>query len=469
MSISKKTGSSLRGILILIVSLGLSLHSAAQNDGARTLFADNKAAILQIRIIDLTSGSKSAIGSGFVVNNSGLIATNYHVVQMAASEPDQYRIEYLSADGATNSLSLVDVDVINDLALVKADTEMLSVLPLAADEPPIGVPVYALGNPLDLGLTVVPGTYNGINRTGYHPRVHFTGSLNPGMSGGPTLNTAGQVVGINVSTAGNQISFLVPVTALAHLIAEYTERAAGVADIKQRIGQQLLADQDKKFAQLLALEWPTLALGDAVVADELSPFLKCWGGSNSSSPKAQFLSADRTCRSEDNIYLNAKFNSGVIEHQFFWLQANKLNSLQFYAYYERMLSDFAPGNRGTEKDLGGWECVSQFVAAEGSQFLAAEGSIFPAAEGSQFLADEGSQFIDAGSAADSAIKDSRTTKVVFCSRAYKDYPGLYDILFLQGTVDDSRAAFVSHFTLAGVSQKNAKAYARKFMGVSKWP
>lgn len=68
----------------------------AQNVIARDLFADYKSAVLQIRIIDLTSGSKSAIGSGFPINESGLIATNYHVIQLAASEPQQYRIEYLT-------------------------------------------------------------------------------------------------------------------------------------------------------------------------------------------------------------------------------------------------------------------------------------------------------------------------------------------------------------------------------------
>ena len=106
--------------------------SFAQSDSARALFADNKAGILQIRIIDITSGSKSAIGSGFVVNETGLIATNYHVVQMAASKPEQYRIEYLSASGTANSLTLVDVDVINDLALVQAIGQITPVLPLAA-------------------------------------------------------------------------------------------------------------------------------------------------------------------------------------------------------------------------------------------------------------------------------------------------------------------------------------------------
>ena len=405
----------------------------AQSDSAQALFADNKSGILQIRIIDITSGSKSAIGSGFVVKDTGLIATNFHVVQMAASKPEQYRIEYLTASGVANSLTLVDVDVINDLALVQAAGQITPVLPLAAAEPPIGVPVYALGNPLDLGMTVVPGTYNGINQTSYHPRVHFTGSLNSGMSGGPTLNQAGEVVGINVSTAGNQVSFLVPVTALQNLISEHQLRGQGVENIRQRIGQQLIADQQKKFAQLLALDWPTIALGEALVVNELSPFFRCWGGSNSSSDKAQLLNADRTCRSEDNIYLNAKFNSGVIEHQFFWLEADKLNQLQFYAYYQRLFSDFAPGNKAREKDVGDYQCDSEFVAMKN---------------------------VDA--------QPERKTKAVFCARAYKDYPQLYDVLFLQGTVDDSRAAFISHFTLAGVSRENAKAYARKFMEVAQW-
>ena len=116
--------------------------------------------------------------------------------------------------------------MVNDLALVRAtDLAADDDCRLALAEPPIGVPVFALGNPLDLGLTVVPGTYNGINLTSYHPRVHFTGSLNSGMSGGPTLSESGQVIGINVSTAGNQVSFLVPVAALHKLIAEYQGRA----------------------------------------------------------------------------------------------------------------------------------------------------------------------------------------------------------------------------------------------------
>ena len=428
--IDKTTGRTVTFLLGLL--LCWHSNSFSQNENARTLFAENKAAILQIRVIDVTSGSKSTIGSGFVVNAEGLIATNYHVIQQAASKPEQYRIEYLTAADKTGDLQLLDVDVINDLALVSASDLGAQPLSLAVTEPPIGVPVFALGNPLDLGLTVVPGTYNGINHTSYHPRVHFTGSLNSGMSGGPTLSEAGQVIGINVSTAGNQVSFLVPVDALHKLIAEYQSRAAAVGDMTQRIGQQLIDDQQEKFSRMLALDWTTMPLGQAQVIDELKPFVKCWGGSNSSSEKAQFLSADRTCRSEDSIYLHGNFNSGIIEYQFFWLEADKLNAPQFYAYYQRLFTDFVPGNKADEKDVGDFNCDDQFVSA-------------------------------------GSIENQRKTKAVFCVRAYKDYPQLYDVLFLQGTVDDSRAAFLSHFTLAGVSQKNAQAFARKFMGVAKWP
>ena len=436
MTIDKTLGRSVKILLGLLLCWHISGFS--QNENARTLFAGNKTTILQIRVIDVTSGSKTAIGSGFVVNSQGLIATNYHVVQLAASKPEQYRIEYLTADDQAGDLQLVDVDVINDLALVSAQDLKAQPLSLAVSEPPIGVAVFALGNPLDLGLTVVPGTYNGINQTSYHPRVHFTGSLNSGMSGGPTLSEAGQVIGINVSTAGNQVSFLVPVTALHQLIAEYQDRPAALEDMTQRIGQQLFDDQEEKFNRMLALDWPTMPLGQAQVIDELKPFVKCWGGSNSSSEKAQFLSADRTCRSEDNIYLRGKFNSGIIEYQFFWLEADKLNALQFYAYYQRLFDDFVPGNNAEERDVGDFNCDDQFVI--GGDALKSNAT----------------------------DKAERKTKAVFCVRAYKDYPQLYDVLFLQATADDSRSAFLSHFTLAGVSQKNAKAFTRKFMGVATW-
>ena len=415
--------------LYCISTLLISVGSHGESETARNLFADYRSAILQIRIIDLSSGSKSAIGSGFPIDSGGLIATNYHVIEMAASEPQQYRIEYLTDSNQTGPLTLVDVDVVNDLALVKAELLVAEPLQLAATEPEAGVPVYALGNPLDLGLTVVPGTYNGINKSSYYPRVHFTGSLNSGMSGGPTLNEQGQVVGINVATAGNQVSFLVPSGRLQQLAADYRTRGRAIDDISQHIGSQLIADQQQKFSRLLAADWPLIELGEARVLEELPPFVKCWGGSTNASTKAQFLNAARSCRSEDNIYLNAGFETGILEYQFFWLETDQLNSWQFYTAYEQLFADFVPGNRAGEEDVTEFHCDNSFVTSA----------------------------------------TGRQNKVVFCTRAYKDYPGLYDSLLLQGSVDSSSKAFISHFTLAGLSRENSLAFARKFMEIPQWP
>ena len=423
--------SSLRRLPLLLCWVTLLVNTSiavADAQIARQLFAENRSAILQIRLIDLTSGSKSAIGSGFAIDHTGLIATNYHVIQLAASEPDQYRIEYLTETNQTGALTLVDVDVINDLALVKAQQMVSQPIALATIEPKAGVAVFALGNPLDLGLTVVPGTYNGINTSSYYPRVHFTGSLNSGMSGGPTLNQQGQVIGINVATAGNQISFLVPVAKLQQLVADYQARGSAVTAVTDYIGSQLQADQQQKMTLLLAADWQSIALGQAQVLQELPPFVNCWGGSNNTNSKAQFLSAERSCRSEDNIYLNAGFETGILEYQFFWLEADKLNSWQFYAVYENLFGDFAPGNRATEDDVSDFHCDHDFISSA----------------------------------------SQRQSKTVLCTRAYKDFPGLYDTVFLQGSVDNSDKAFISHFTLAGVSRENSLRFARRFMEVSQW-
>lgn len=415
-----------RWIAICFFSFPVTAYSVPEN--AQDLFSEFKQSILQIRVIDIASGSKSAIGSGFIVDSKGLVATNYHVVEQKVSKSDKYRVEYLTNTNQTGELRLVDVDVVNDLALLESPELELPPLALLSQEPEIGEPIYALGNPMDLGLTVVPGTYNGVLKGSYYPRMHFTGSLNPGMSGGATLDNKGRVVGINVASAGNQVSFLVPVSDLQLLLNEYVDRGEAVADMQLRIRDQLLTVQEKKFYKLLNMPWESIRLGEADVLEELPPFVKCWGGSNSSNTKAEYLTADRTCRSQDDIFLNSKFNTGSMEYQFFWLQAHKLHSWRFYNYYEKLFQDFIAGNKASEEDVTNFECQDGFTTHQ----------------------------------------SDRQNKTLFCLRAYKDYPGLYDVLFLQGTVDDAERAFVSHFTLAGVSKSSGLNFTKRFMEYSQW-
>jgi serine protease Do len=159
---------------------------------------------LQIRTLVADAGRQTSIGSGFLVSSDGLAITNYHVVSQVALEPMTYRLDYAAADGSHGDVTLLGVDLPNDLAIVRIDKREAPFFDFdkaAMDGAlPQGERLYSMGNPLDLGFTISEGNYNGLVGHSYNERIHFTGALNPGMSGGPTVTADGLVVGVNVAT-----------------------------------------------------------------------------------------------------------------------------------------------------------------------------------------------------------------------------------------------------------------------------
>ncbi|UCG73040.1 MAG: trypsin-like peptidase domain-containing protein [Chromatiales bacterium] len=397
--------------------------SPAMGEDAAGLFAKFKDRIFQIRVVDQEAEEKSALGTGFLVAYDGLIATNYHVIADFADKPDKYRLEYEDQQGNKGQLRLLDVDVINDLALLSATALGREPLQISSDEPAQGETIYSIGNPYDIGFTVVPGTYNGIAEDSYYKRIHFSGSINAGMSGGPVLNATGHVVGINVSTAGNQISFLVPVTALRELIGTRAAADAPVADVSVRIREQLLANQRGLIDGLLAVEWPTQELGQAVAVDEMAPFVKCWGGST--DDKQLYSTISSSCSSEDDVYVGPGLSTGVVAYQFFWLDAGDLSAPRFQSYYRNLFADFMPDNGADEDNVTNFACDEMFVEQ-------APGLV---------------------------------NKVVLCLRAYRKFSGLYDALYVSGSVDWRNRAFISHFTLAGVEPESLTTFMERFQQV----
>lgn len=195
------------------------------SSAAERIYSDARPRLLQIRTLVTAAGRQSSVGSGFLVRAGGYAITNYHVVSQYALEPESYHMEYSAADGSKGPLTLIAVDVANDLALVKLDHAgfpFFNFDPAAVDGKLLkGERVYSMGNPLDIGFTIVEGTYNGLVERAYNDRIHFSGALNPGMSGGPAVNAGGRIVGINVakSLRGDLVSFLVPARFAAQLLA----------------------------------------------------------------------------------------------------------------------------------------------------------------------------------------------------------------------------------------------------------
>jgi S1-C subfamily serine protease len=161
---------------------------------AERIFAPALPRLLQIRTLVGGTGTQSSLGSAFFVTSDGLAVTNYHVVAQAALEPRTYKLEYTAADGTHGEVGILAIDLPNDLAVVRIDKRETPFFAFA--EPALvrnlakGERLFSMGNPLDLGFTIVEGTYNGLVERSYNERIHFTGAINPGVSGGPAAASA---------------------------------------------------------------------------------------------------------------------------------------------------------------------------------------------------------------------------------------------------------------------------------------
>lgn len=159
---------------------------------------------------------QEADGSGFIVDKSGLIVTNAHVVQDSNSTAN--KITVLMGDQQEVSAKLLGTDPSTDIAVLKIDPQgkTLRVLDLGdSSKLQVGDDVYAIGSPFELDGTLTQGIVSAIDRTIDSPNQQFKirgaiqtdAAVNPGNSGGPLLNAFGEVVGINSQIASNSGSF----------------------------------------------------------------------------------------------------------------------------------------------------------------------------------------------------------------------------------------------------------------------
>lgn len=159
------------------------------------------------------------MGSGFIINNDGYILTNYHVIDGAKE------VTVTLSDGQEVTASVVNYDSDQDVAMIKInqDIEVPGVVELGdSDALQPGEEVLAIGNPLskELSSTLTKGIVSALNRsieteTGVSTNLIQTDTaINSGNSGGPLINTKGEVIGINTlkaSDGAEGIGFAIPI------------------------------------------------------------------------------------------------------------------------------------------------------------------------------------------------------------------------------------------------------------------
>lgn len=422
------------GILGVAAALAAAAASAqSMTDEAQAVYESCHPSVVQIQVIDLATGKKTSIGSGFQFTPEGHIATNFHVVSEAVHSPQRFRVESVRHDGVIDPAEVLDIDVIHDLAVIRGRENRTTYLPLGHSDLSKGTHIFSMGNPFDLGMSIVEGIYNGLMEDSLYKKILFSGSINPGMSGGPALDKAREVVGVNVSTAGDEVSFLVPVEHLEELHARVlaAPTAPGTPGVsgtqwKTRIAGQLTENQERYVKRLLDPAWNTLEIGEARVPGELLNVFKCWGKSEDKE-KDLYNYAYINCSTSDTIFLSSGFSTGNILYKYFWIASKGLNPVRFYNLYENHFRVPNPYENAGEEDVTNFQCDNNFVDVGG-----------------------------------------RDAKVLWCARRYKKFPGLYDINLSLALVDRNDRGLLTEVVVLGISKANALEFARKFLKEIQW-
>jgi uncharacterized lipoprotein YmbA len=407
--------------------------SAPVSAGGQRIYDETRAKLLQIRTLLKEQDSQASVGSGFVVGADGLAITNYHVVSQFALRPDRYRLSYTMAEGRTGSVQLLAIDVVHDLALVRlvpAQGESATTWPTLAFRPaeqPLsrGERIYSLGNPLDVGFAVVEGNYNGLVERSYLPQIFFSGSLSPGMSGGPALDNAGRVIGINVAARrdGEQVSFLVPAQ-YAYRLLEGNRSASPVQSaMHDTVTAQLQAHQAGLVERFVAQPWRSANHARYRVPVPQEAFMRCWG--STSPPTEKFLQFERSdCVMDSSVFVNDSLQTGTLSVRHEAYDAQRLGALRFSHMYSQSFANerFASGRAATAP-----QCKERFVD-----------------------------------------RDGLALRTVVCLAALKRFPGLYNLSVLTTTVDHATQGVQGRLDARGVDFAGAMKLTEHYLQGFAW-
>lgn len=408
--------------LLLHSSCAFAQESRTATSGVFQRYAEQ---IVKIEVVETGSAARVSVGTGFFVDSNGTVVTNYHVISEYVHDPERHRIELIGADGST-PLSVRAVDVVHDLAVLRSELRPARHFTLAPVAVAQGERLYSLGHPNDLGLSIVEGTFNGHLQHTLYPKIHFTGSINPGMSGGPTISEDGRVVGINVATSGEQVSFLVPVeNAIALVQLESAPDYQPPDSMLHEIGRQITEYQAVYLDGMFDDGAKTVELGPYRAVTEPAPFFRCWGYSTRER-ELPYERASHRCATDDYLFIAGNQRSGTVQMTHQLLTTASLSRSRFYALYSAVFSeDNTP--IGVEEHVTKWRCGTRNVRNQ-----------------------------------------STPVRAVLCLRRYRKLDALYDAVLKVAVLGGSDTGLVSTLSLSGVTHESIDTLTQRYLERITW-
>lgn len=215
-------------LICLLISVSGTANAKSAGEIARSVFPS-----VVLLVMEDDNGQPLSQGSGFFVQRD-VVVTNFHVIEGASAG----FAKLVGKRGTHEVLGVISVDQLHDLALIKLKGVNGPPLGLeVAGQVAVGDVVFAAGNPLGLEGTFSQGIISGIRHVDADTFLQITAPISPGSSGGPILNSRGQVIGVaTASFAGGQnLTFAIPASYVAAALSN-SKKLRPLSLLKSRKG-----------------------------------------------------------------------------------------------------------------------------------------------------------------------------------------------------------------------------------------
>jgi hypothetical protein len=269
---------------------------------------------------------------------------------------------------------------------------------------------------------------NGLVESSIEQRIHYTGAINGGMSGGPALDRRGRVYGVNVSlvTGRQLVGFVVPAKHIPALLARAKQPLAltqSAQQLRQRVTAQVLAYE----AEVLEAQPDTPGTQKVrgyVLPTQISRHVEC-NTVDERSPHVRVRVETVSCRIPSRLLVQSGLYVAGLSMQHRILQSLGLHPLQFERQVNRLAA--GPMRAGAAAHVAAFACRDALVSLDG---------------------------FDA--------------RISTCVRQYRLFTGLYDFDVTVVGIDDTQQALLSRLTLQGVAFESGKRTMDRYLGALQW-
>jgi len=201
-----------RSFALFVVLAGSVLLNQAQELPAEKIYEQSLPSVLTLRI-ENKAGDRY-VGTAFLALQQGIAVTAWHVIY------DAVKVTAKFADGAScEVIGFIDFDETKDIALIRVDSKERPLMTLATATPMVGSRTYVIGSPKGYEFSIGDGLLSQVQKVDGFNQYQVSCPFSPGNSGGPILNTHGEVMGIAAWTrnGAQNVNFATPATEVVHL------------------------------------------------------------------------------------------------------------------------------------------------------------------------------------------------------------------------------------------------------------